>query len=1042
MFGKLFGFGKKKAAAAAAPRRSFEPALRSTLTDDAFEKLRARALEVEEARLMETVAAEDGSDADIRTLYHCYLENTDCRSAFDLSLAEFGSPLLIDEWTSEPAGTTSSAALRLAALKDKGLAVWNEDSRRLQVPDFVLASLPASTLSVCGLPPLSKLSIRLTKSNVPFTPDFAVKISVVREGRTVQFPHYDGMIVTAGGRDHTLYGDSFYIVDAVRLFMERTYENQEARDFRWAKTAELLGRSAIYKDLLDDIGTTRFLPATRLSLELDEKGRIRPVFLKTAFAEGEATWNPILSETQAARAAKLLDSDLPIKGHLPLGNRSYLFMTPQVEKVVDVVRKVTKGSDPQKKAAFFANPTREIVRALENEPGFEDIADTIDSIFVETPEFLSQRVEAFGPWEAKTCSFLQPLRTEWFADAEDRYGVMVGGNCLWVCEEEVQSLLSNIHKAQKNQIESIDFKGETIEVSSVDLSALEMLAARLRQAKDEEEGDKGPGKEKEPEEKKTRIGPLLKTNLEELEFQAEQHRRDGWWHPFEGLVEPYHLFSHQEESLEWLQNLWRKGFSGALLADDMGLGKTLQCLSFLKWIADGWREERRPALIVAPVSLMKNWAAETQKYFGYGLGDPLVLVGSEARRMQKKARSDRTYAIAEAGVVITSYETVRDKIDLFMDVDWGVMVLDEVQKIKNPTSLLTETVKAVKADFVLAMTGTPVENSFMDLWSIMDAVLPGLLRTAREFSENFCGDRPIEEAGAELQQILKGTVEGAPSPCFMMRRLKKDRLKDLPKKTEVTIETPMPPVQLDAYRAILDGLKDKAQREKGSNPKLAALHALANCCLSPDWADLRGAEDIPEHMIANSAKLTALFRCLDEISARHEKVIVFVQHLDLQMALAQAIRKRYKLDHLPGMINGSMMPAARQEVVDKFQGRDPDEFDAVVLTGRAAGTGLTLTAANHVIHLERWWNPAVEDQCSARAYRIGQKRDVTIHIPLAVIPSSDITSFDVKLHDFLNTKRLRSESVLMPVELGSAGSGFFETVLGDDAGRERAPTDF
>ena len=1040
MFGKLFGFGKKEASADVKPARAFKTALRTRLSDEEFLSLRARALEVEEARLTEA-GSDDGSATDIRTLYHCYLDNTDCRSAFELSLEEAGEVLAFDEWTTGEGGATAAAAARLAAMKDKGLALWDEETHRLRVPDFVLAALPASTLGVCGLPQLSKLSIRLSKTNAPFTPDFALKLSIVRNGRTVQFPRYDGMIVTAGGHDHTLYGDSFFIVDAVRLFMEKAYENQNARDFQWAKTAELLGQSAIYKDLLDDIGTTRFLPATRLSLELDDKGQIRPVFLKTSFTEGEAGWHPILSELQSARAAKLLDSDLPFKGHLPLGNRSYLFLTPQLEKVVDVVRRAAKG-DPQKKAAFFANPTREIVRALENEPGFEDIADTIDNIFVETPEFLSQRVEAFGPWEAKTCSFLQPLRTEWFADAEDRYGIMVGGNCIWVRADEVTPLIANIRKAQKNEEESIRFNGETLDVAAVDLTSLELLAARLREEKAREGEETGDQKEKEPKEKKTRIGPLLKTNLEELEFQAERNKRDGWNHAFEGLCEPYELFSHQEESLEWLKGLWRDGFSGALLADDMGLGKTLQCLSFLKWTTDGWSDEHRPSLIVAPVSLMKNWYAETHKYFGYGLGDPLILVGPQARAMQKKARSDRAYAIAEAGVVITSYETVRDKLDLFLNVDWGVMVLDEVQKIKNPTSLLTESVKAVKADFVLAMTGTPVENSFMDLWSIMDAALPGLLRTAREFSENFCGERPIEEAGAELQQILKGTVEGSPSPCFMMRRLKKDRLKDLPKKTEVTIETPMPPAQLDAYRAILDGLKDPAQKAKGSNPKLAALHSLANCCLSPDWAELRGAEDISDEIVAHSAKLTALFNCLDEIAARKEKVIVFVQHLDLQMALAQAIRKRYKLDHLPGMINGSMMPASRQEVVDKFQGRNPDEFDAVVLTGRAAGTGLTLTAANHVIHLERWWNPAVEDQCSARAYRIGQTRDVTIHIPLAVIPSSDITSFDVKLHDFLNTKRLRSESVLMPVEAGSAGSALFETVLGEDAVKEKAPTDF
>ena len=269
-------------------------------------------------------------------------------------------------------------------------------------------------------------------------------------------------------------------------------------------------------------------------------------------------------------------------------------------------------------------------------------------------------------------------------------------------------------------------------------------------------------------------------------------------------------------------------------------------------------------------------------------------------------------------------------------------------------------------------------------------------------------------------------VEGS-GTRLMMRRLKTERLKNLPAKQTKVVPALMPERQRQAYQAILDARRNDP--ENPQNTPLAVLSRLADCSLLPE--PLFDSTVLTDELIQGSARLTAFFQILDGIAAKQEKVVVFVQHFDVQTVIAQAIQARYKLDHVPGKINGRMATEARQKVVTAFQNGLPG-FDAVVLTGRAAGTGLTLTAANHVIHLERWWNPAVEDQCSDRVYRIGQTKDVTIHIPLAMRSASDVQSFDATLNASLEKKRSRSTSVLLPSQPSNGDQDFMASFFGQE----------
>ena len=303
----------------------------------------------------------------------------------------------------------------------------------------------------------------------------------------------------------------------------------------------------------------------------------------------------------------------------------------------------------------------------------------------------------------------------------------------------------------------------------------------------------------------------------------------------------------------------------------------------------------------------------------------------------------------------------------------------------------------------IAMTGTPVENRLADLWCIIDGVRAGWLGDLRSFSR-------IYEAGVDLdaRQGLKKRLEQpfGGAPALLLRRMKEDHLPDLPKAQAAITRKPMPAIQSDAYEAVLSNARNGTSR----NTVLEALQAFRALSLHPN--PRMDADDAT--FIRASARLDLAFEALDRIAAAGERALIFLEKLDLQPRLAGVIQRRYRLAAPPEIINGQVPGARRQARVDRFQAA-PEGFDAMILSPRAAGVGLNITRANHVIHLDRWWNPAVEDQCTGRALRIGQTKTVHIHIPIATLPSR-AKSFDENLHALLERKRRLMRDALVPAE--------------------------
>ncbi len=425
------------------------------------------------------------------------------------------------------------------------------------------------------------------------------------------------------------------------------------------------------------------------------------------------------------------------------------------------------------------------------------------------------------------------------------------------------------------------------------------------------------------------------------------------------------LRPYQRAGVQWLYLLTRLRL-GACLADDMGLGKTIQVLSLLlvlkKEAAGNVKRGTKPCLLVAPASLLANWSAETAR-FAPGLK---AVVAHPSEMPSEQLKSADASHLGEADLVITSYGALA-RIPWLGSTQWRLVVLDEAQAIKNPAAKQTRAVKALKADTRIALTGTPIENRLGDLWSIFDFVNPGLLGSARQFSDfvKRLADRPVSPY-APLRDLVRP---------YILRRLKTDKsiIVDLPDKTEVKAFCPLSRRQAALYAQAVEDLGRQLEAADGMQRRglvLAFLMRLKQICNHPSqWLGdgLWKAED--------SGKFGRLREIAEVVAARQEKALIFTQFKETTAPLAAFLGSVFGR---PGLVlHGETPVAKRKDLVRRFQ--EDDDVPFFVLSVKAGGAGLNLTAASHVIHFDRWWNPAVENQATDRAFRIGQTRNVLVH---------------------------------------------------------------
>jgi non-specific serine/threonine protein kinase len=465
----------------------------------------------------------------------------------------------------------------------------------------------------------------------------------------------------------------------------------------------------------------------------------------------------------------------------------------------------------------------------------------------------------------------------------------------------------------------------------------------------------------------------------------------------EGVLRPY-----QQVGVRWLYLLTKLGL-GACLADDMGLGKTIQVLSLLLVLKrqDGARP--RPSLLVAPASLLANWTAEIER-FAPGLkaliAHPSALPAAELKALDA-AR------IRDIDLVITSYGSLL-RMPWLAEVPWRLAVLDEAQAIKNPDAKQTRAVKTLQAGARLALTGTPVENRLGDLWSIFDFVNPGLLGTAKQFAAfaKRLGERPDGSYGP-LRELVRP---------YILRRLKTDKtvIADLPDKTEIKAFCPLSRRQAALYEQAVNELAEQLAGAAGIQRKglvLSFLMRFKQICNHPSqWlGDGAWAE-------GDSGKWARLRDIAEVVAAKQEKMLVFTQFREVTAPLAAFLTMVFQK---PGLtLHGETEVKKRKDLVRRFQ--EDESVGFFVLSLKAGGAGLNLTAASHVVHFDRWWNPAVENQATDRAFRIGQTKNVLVHKFVCR------GTVEEKIDQLIESKRHLSQELL------EGGAGLLLTEMKDD----------
>lgn len=481
------------------------------------------------------------------------------------------------------------------------------------------------------------------------------------------------------------------------------------------------------------------------------------------------------------------------------------------------------------------------------------------------------------------------------------------------------------------------------------------------------------------------------TNLEVIDFNQPLREWIALDDDATAMDVPVHfcgnLLSHQWEGFQFLMRRYRRRW-GVLLADDMGLGKTVQVITVLAYL---YQEDKRPNLVVVPLSVLDNWVNEIHRFA------PQIQVLTYYGPGRAAVRDH----INNVDVVISTYETVtRDQLEIGK-INWHAVILDEAQNIKNASTARTEAVKALKNHFRVAITGTPVENSLRDLWSLVDFVQPGFLGSLREFRDQFeepgKGQPLTPESARVLEQRLITTIR----PIYL-RRTKEDVNLEIPEKTIEKRYVPLGEEQKQIYQQII--LQVKKRELSG----LVALDQLRNVLGHP-WALKRHAvwTALPAEQVP---KLHETLKILSEVKNRDEKALVFTTSLILQRMLQEWIMKEF--DKMAYIVNGETVD--RQAIVQSFN--TDKGFGVMISTPRAGGVGLTITGANHVVHYTRWWNPAVENQATDRVHRLGQTRPVTVYYPL-VVDRESLTqqgTVDEIMDRILSEKQALADLVMVP----------------------------
>lgn len=861
----------------------------------------------------------------------------------------------------------------LANLVDNGYASVTEDG--CLVPYEYIYLVDDEDRYLLGVPLLYDKAIRLRGEGMLNTPSFKYKLEFMKsapDGDLINC-NINGNIVETENNNYLLSESQYELLRQVERFNNED-ESVKSTDYNLRTFATIKELALQAECTLDSyLGNENVYAPDKIKIEVgfDEQGFIV---------------EPSINIDENKKFQDYFERGRKVQGQYPLQRENG-------ERVRVVLNPVQKSNLEQLKTTGGKHKTREQIKELTDHP-----TEYFDPDVFDLSELYSDRVIEIGIYKPKFYPFICPYKSCWIAGATVETPQNGTARVTIDNEEDLDKLKQSISIAEENKSTIVDYNDTQIDIDDARF-LVEIAEKQL----------KCPKAPINTDEIKRKV-LIIKENTEEVGFAVNNYdiTNDGNYTLYKDpyLNPDYSLKMHQEEGVAWLQYLYTNKASGCLMADDMGLGKTLQILYFIDWHSRK-NPKHKPYLIVAPVSLLENWENEYNRFFK---APRLYINRLTTQEIPRQYDKNVVEQMQHMDIILTNYESLRISQLNFCAVEFDVVALDEAQKVKTPGTMVTNAAKALKSNFKIAMTGTPVENSLLDLWCIMDYCVPGLLGNAKSFASRY--QNPLKNKDIDIVEL--GNEVHDKLGIFFMRRLKKDAAKDLPEKIELKQQIEMPPTQKDMYRSIINNYVT------GQQPNmLLTIMNMREVSEHPYLFNSTLADHETDELIDTAARLQATITFLDDIKNRGEKVIIFAERKDTQKMLQRICHERYGL--ITKIINGDTPSLvvrqyngklSRQASIDEFQSKPG--FNVIIMSPIAAGMGLNVTAANHVIHYSRHWNPAKESQATDRAYRIGQDKDVFVYYPMAVC--KDFKSFDETLDELLSRKTTLATSTIFPTE--------------------------
>ncbi len=986
----------------------------------------------------------------------------------------------VDDWVAGDAMLCDAlGTLRLYGEDQPGTVRFEDD--RIIVKHAVVAALSERQMRTLGLPDHPPFVLYTDTEGIIGSPSFKLITRWLDAGLSITTIRQGAFLKTAKGT-FTIPDPLYSALELADSFDAGTVDLPD----HWSALAQfrrLLDSDS--DDSADSIEMSKFLrglsiyTGSALSLALrEDKDSVDfdPVlFNSDTLRNAEEEGRPLI-EADGILPAELLQSFQnhkhrgfrafeDAKRSYSLGRNNYLIVDDDLETVLQVVREKQKAGSAERRA-FAANPRAEFAECIHKkyqkkvgDSEYEDeitreeeIEARVESLLIETSEY-ADRAIGIGIWQKPKLDFLRSEPNQWLPEI---FSLELDGVHIRLDADAVSKLRSKVKSAIDAGESEVTYRGERIPATRQVQDKLDSIIGTETPSPPSEISDTETLEVTDDKEHSQRIVVRVRENFIEENWSPKIPPREARIAAMPSKTVKTQLLDHQQTALKWQIEAWKAGHPGILNADDQGLGKTLQTLAFLAWLQDNMAElpleERSPILIVAPTGLLRTWEEEEKKHLmGTGLGARLDVYGQAIRNLRvpdlqgkdtddgrpRLEFKDLNSAIEKGNGhrvwLLTTYETLANYQHSFRKIDFSVVVFDEIQKIKNVKTLNSLAARSTKADFRIGLTGTPIENNVADLWAIVDAISlggnkePGRLGLLRDFIDRY--NDISKEKMSELHHRLFTPVKSGDQlwPPIAQRHLKEGVIADLPRKDYHLYPSTMPRIQAEVYEHARSILTD------GRGSSLKKLHHIRGVSLHPEPPDSMVGK-IKDYF-DRSARLTAVQNILSRIRDREERTLIFIEDLRMQAFVAQWLRSEFGLKKVR-TINGNTPINKRKKYVTEFQSHITVDrgFDVMILSPRAAGVGLTLTAATHVIHLSRWWNAAVEEQCNDRIYRIGQKRNVTIHLPLAIHPVYKEKSFDCVLNDLIRRKRFLARVALWPpIDRNSDNSMLFSGVSGAEA---------